>query len=353
MVGAGGALALPWLAEPLRRGLGIRSHAILVHGPEGVGQFELGLTLAQAWLCEAAFDAADSPRPCGVCAGCRLVQARSHPDLLVLVPEALRETLGWEMGGEGDDPTEKAAKAKPSREIKVEAVRRAVAFAQTTAARGRGKTVLLYPAERMNAIAANTLLKTLEEPPGAARFLLSCAAPEALLPTIRSRCQTLPVGLPPPAVAVAWLEAQGVGEPAVLLAACGGQPLQALQWAEEGVEARFWRQLPALLARGEAGPLAAWPLPRLVEALQKVCHDAFCAAAGAPLRYFPAASLSGGADLARLADWSRELGRIARHAEHPWSAGLMVESLVESARIALAPPARAVRGAGNSVHCAR
>jgi DNA polymerase-3 subunit delta' len=116
--------------------------------------------------------------------------------------------------------------------------------------------------------------------------------------------------------------------------------------AEEGTH-------DALLARGDAGPLAAWPLPRLVEALQKVCHDAFCAAAGAPLRYFPAASLSGGADLARLADWSRELGRIARHAEHPWSAGLMVESLVESARIALAPPARAVRGAGNSVHCAR
>ena len=365
MVGPGGALALPWLAEPLKRGLGARSHALLVHGPEGVGQFELGLTLAQAWLCEAAGDptlvsrpaAADAPpapRPCGVCAACRLVQARSHPDLLVLVPEALRETLGWETGGgEGEDATEKAAKAKPSREIKVEAVRQAVAFAQTTAARGRGKAVVLHPAERMNAIAANTLLKTLEEPPGAARFLLSCAAPEALLPTIRSRCQTVPLPLPPPAVAVAWLEAQGVAEAAVLLAACGGQPLQARQWAEEGVEAPLWRQLPALLARGEAAPLAAWPLPRLVEALQKVCHDAFCAATGAPPRYFPAASLRGGADLARLARWSRELERIARHADHPWSAGLMVESLVESARIALAPPARGVRVAANSVHFAR
>jgi DNA polymerase III subunit delta' len=353
VVGADGALALPWLAEPLQRGLKIRSHAVLVHGPEGVGQFELGLTLAQAWLCEAAGDPVRTPRPCGVCAGCRLVQARSHPDLLVLLPEALRETLGWEAGGDADDATEKTAKAKPSREIKVDAVRHAVAFAQTTAARGRAKAVVLHPAERMNAIAANTLLKTLEEPPGAARFLLSCAAAEALLPTIRSRCQTLPLGLPAQAEAVAWLEAQGVTEPAVLLTACGGQPLQARQWAEEGVQASLWRQLPALLARGEAAALAAWPLPRLVEALQKVCHDAFCAAAGAKPRYFPAASVRGGADLGRLAEWSRQLDRIARHAEHPWSAGLMVESLVESARIALAAPARSVRGATNSLHCAR
>ncbi|MFM2120010.1 MAG: hypothetical protein RL722_1478, partial [Pseudomonadota bacterium] len=47
--------ALPWLHEPLARALGQRrGHALLVHGPEGVGQFEFALALAQAWLCEAA-----------------------------------------------------------------------------------------------------------------------------------------------------------------------------------------------------------------------------------------------------------------------------------------------------------
>ena len=80
-------------------------------------------------------------------------------------------------------------KKQPSKEIKVEAVRGAVAFAQTTPAREAGKVVVLHPAERMNGIAANALLKTLEEPAGSARFILSCSAPEALLPTIRSRCQ--------------------------------------------------------------------------------------------------------------------------------------------------------------------
>jgi len=157
VVAGDAAGALPWLEEPLRRGVSIRSHAVLVHGSDGVGQFELALALAQAWLCEA--EGAATRRPCGACASCRLVGAHSHPDLLVLVPEALREALGWEAAGtDGDEPVEKAGKAKPSRDIKVEAVRQAVAFVQTTAARGRAKAVLLHPAERMNAISANTLL---------------------------------------------------------------------------------------------------------------------------------------------------------------------------------------------------
>ncbi|HEX7435359.1 MAG TPA: DNA polymerase III subunit delta', partial [Caldimonas sp.] len=305
MVGSDGTLPLPWLAEPLRRGLAQRAHALLAHGPEGVGQFELGLTLAQAWLCEARDDASNARRPCGVCGSCRLVQAHSHPDLLVLLPDALRESLGWEpaAGDAEEGGSEKPGKAKPSKEIKVEAIRLAVDFAQTTSARGRGKVVLLYPAERMNRIAANTLLKTLEEPPGDARFLLSCAAPDVLLPTIRSRCQALPLRPPPRDEAIEWLAARGVAEPAVLLAACGGQPLQALQWSQEGVDARLWQQTPALLMRGETTPFMNWPLPRLLEALQKLCHDALCVAAGGVPRYFPPGSIRPSGGVARLSAW--------------------------------------------------
>ena len=100
MVGPDGALPLPWLAPVLAQALGSgAAHALLLHGPEGVGQFELATTLAQAWLCEAA---AGAPRPCGVCASCRLVQAHTHPDLLVLVPEALRSSLGWNSGDDDE-----------------------------------------------------------------------------------------------------------------------------------------------------------------------------------------------------------------------------------------------------------
>jgi DNA polymerase III subunit delta' len=342
MVGADGTLPLPWLAKVLRETLQTRrAHALLLHGPQGVGQFDLATTIAQAWLCEAPHGtdvaAESSARPCGVCASCRLVQARSHPDLLVLLPEALREPLGW-AGADGDDAAgERASKSKqPSKEIKVEAVRAAVNFAQTTSARGRVKVVVVHPAERMNGISANTLLKTLEEPPGNARFLLSCAAADALLPTIRSRCQSVPLTLPPVDQATEWLAAHGVADPGVLLAAAGGQPQEALDWSKQGIDAAVWQRMPGAVAIGASAGFSGWPLSRVVDALQKLCHDAACVAVGAPPRYFPAASIRHGADAAALTRWMRELERVARHAEHPWNAGLMVESLVQQGQRALA-----------------
>jgi DNA polymerase-3 subunit delta' len=326
-------LPLPWLEPVLRQTLqSQRAHALLLHGPQGIGQFELALTIAQAWLCEAE---PRQSRPCGHCGSCRLVSAHSHPDLLVLIPDALRESLGW--GNESDDgSSDKASKAKPSKEIKVDAVRAAVGFAQSTSARGRGKVVVLHPAERMNGISGNALLKTLEEPPGNARFLLSCAAPDALLPTIRSRCQSVPLTLPPTEVATAWLAEQGVSDPAVMLAATGGQPQESLDWFRQGIDAAAWTRLPMAVAQGTSAAFATWPLPRVVDALQRLCHDAACVAAGAAPRYFPAASIRAGADPAALTDWLRELNRVARHAEHPWNAGLMAESLAQQGQRALA-----------------
>jgi len=333
VVGPDGALALPWLEAPLRQALATqRAHALLIHGPQGVGQFELALTLAQAWLCEGT----RPDKPCGQCASCKLVQAHSHPDLIVLVPEALREALGWTVSEESDAAPADGGKRKPSKEIRVDEIRQAIGFAQTTSARGRAKVVVIHPAERMNGVSANALLKTLEEPPGQARLVLSCAAPDVLLPTIRSRCQSVPLALPEAAVAGSWLAGQGVARPDVMLAATGGQPQEALAWIEEGIDAGQWVALPQQLLRGEVGPLGSWPLPLLIDMLQKLCHDAMRVAAGATPRYFPPAAMPPPAAMTALSAWSRELQRNARHAEHPWNAGLLVESLTQQAREALA-----------------
>ena len=82
---------LPWLALPLSQALATsHSHALLVQGPAGVGQFDLALALAQAWLCEAP--QTDSPRQgwaCLSCASCKLFSSRTHPDFQLLLPEAL------------------------------------------------------------------------------------------------------------------------------------------------------------------------------------------------------------------------------------------------------------------------
>jgi DNA polymerase-3 subunit delta' len=333
-----GEAALPWLAAPLRRTLETqRAHALLIHGPGGVGQFELALALAKGWLCEAS-DRPLADRPCGRCASCKLHVARSHPDLLVLIPEAMRESLGWDAGSGEDQEGGEGSKRKPSKEIRVEAVRAAIAFATTTSARGRGKVVVVHPAERMNEVAASAFLKTLEEPAGDARFLLCSSAPDSLLATIRSRCQHVVLPVPPAAEAEAWLERHGVAQPGVLLAASGGQPQEALDFAGRGIDAAAWLALPRRIAAGDAAALQGWGLAAAVDALQKICHDAAALACGGAPRYFPRECIVSDGNLDRLLAWSRELARVATEAEHPWSVDLAIESLVGQGREALKTP---------------
>ncbi len=334
-----GALPLPWLAGPLADVLATqRGHALLLHGSEGIGVLPFALTLAQAWLCEG-LDKSDGSRktaPCGRCGSCRLVQSHLHPDLQVLLPEVLRRQHDWLRV---DDKTDgEDAKRKPSKQIRIPEVRSLIDWVFKTSARGCGKVVVLHPAEALNIQAANALLKTLEEPPPGTRIVLSCADPAWLLPTVRSRCQHLRLATPTLPQAQAWLAAQGVAQPEVLLAACSGRPLDALQMSQAGVQAEHWRALPNAVAQGQIGALQGWPLPRVLDALHKLCHDAMAAAVGAPLRYFPSGSISSldtTASLSALAAWSLELGRIARHDEHPWNEGLMLDALLAAGARAL------------------
>jgi len=333
MVGADGVLPLPWLGAALDAiSRESRGHALLLHGPRGVGQFDLAVVLAQAWLCEAR-DPADA-RPCGRCASCKLMLAHSHPDLMVLLPEVLREPLGWTTGDD-DEPADAESRRKPSREIKVDAVRAAVAFSQRTSSRGGSKVVVIHPADAMNPIAANTLLKTLEEPPPAVRFVLCCAAPGDLLPTIRSRCQPWRMAPPERSTAAAWLASQGVSDAPTLLAATGDEPLTALQWARDGIDAKTLRSLADCVRRGDASALAKWPVPRVVEALMKLAHDCARVGAGAAPRFFDASGLRLPRDASALGDWLRELARVQRHVDHPWHAPLVIETLVTQGRRAL------------------
>jgi DNA polymerase-3 subunit delta' len=328
--------ALPWLAEPLARAITQqRAHATLVHGPAGVGQFEFALALASAWLCEAG-----EGRPCGRCASCRLMAAQAHPDFTLLVPEALREPLGWPLP-QAESGAERKEK-KPSREIRVDAVRVAIDWGQQTSTRGGAKVVLLHPADAINPVAANALLKTLEEPPGALRLILCAADPASLLPTLRSRCQQIALTTPPRPVALAWLQGQGVDGADTLLSAAGGQPLLARAFAADGLSAALWLDLPRLLRQGQAGPLLGLPLPRLIDALQRLCHDLSLQAQGAPARFFDQA-LPASADPGALAEWGIELRRAARHDEHPWNTALLAEALLLGGRKAWQIAASAAR----------
>lgn len=329
------ATLAPWLQRQLQPLLSQRGHAWLLQGPAGLGQFELGLALVQAWLC----DAPTAQGACGGCASCHGVAVHTHTDLTVLMPETEMLERGWPLSEKAQIQIDEKQR-KPSREIRVEALRETIEFAQITSGRGRGKAVLVYPAERMNAVAANALLKTLEEPPGDVRFVLASTAAHQLLPTIRSRCQTHTMAWPHESEALPWLLGLGLagneGEARTLLHAVGGRPAAALGWADGEEGMRAWTALPAALARGEVAPLAGLSLPEAVDRLQKLCHDLMVLQVGASPRFFDAANLPARPlSMRALTVWWGKLSLSARNAEHPLNAGLAAEFLASAARQAL------------------
>ncbi len=322
----------PWIAAQSRQLLAQRGHAWLLQGPSGLGQYSLGLALVSAWLCEQPAEQG----ACGSCPSCHAIAVRTHADLCVLMPETVMLELGWPLGEKAQDAIDKKER-KPSKEIRVDAMREAIEFAQRTSARGRGKAVLVYPAERMNHVTANALLKTLEEPPGDVRFVLASEAAHQLLPTIRSRCLTHVMAWPAEAQALDWLQAQGqaAADARTLLRAAGGRPEDALLFAASGREPRSWRSLPRAMQRGELALVADWSPAQVIDAQHKLCHDLLALAAGAAPRYFDAADLPTAPALPALCAWQKELAQAARTAEHPFNSGLMLEALVSRAQTAL------------------
>ena len=324
----------PWMATHARQLLTQRGHAWVLQGPSGLGQYELALALVKAWLCEQV---QDDGLACGQCTSCHAVSVSTHADLAVLMPETQMLELGWPLSEKAQAEIDDK-KRKPSKEIRVEAMRDLVEFAQRTDARGRGKAVLVFPAERMNAITANALLKTLEEPPGHVRFVLATEAAHQLLPTIRSRCLSHTLSWPESAPALEWLEGQGIDSALVAdwLRHAGGRPSDVLRQAGLGLTPAWWAALPKAMLLGQAGHWADVPPAQAIDALQKLCHDLLRVHSGAQPRFFlPAQLPTCAASVRTLTEWFRRLMQAARTAEHPFNTGLMLEALTADAQQSL------------------
>jgi DNA polymerase-3 subunit delta' len=254
------------------------------------------------------------------------------------MPETVMLELGWPLSEKAQEEIDKKSR-KPSREIRVDAMREAVEFSQRTNARGQGKAVLVYPAQRMNPITANALLKTLEEPPGDVKFVLATEAAHQLLPTLRSRCLGHTMLWPDTAQAVSWLAEQGVAQAEVLLHAAGGRPADVLRQVASGQTPAWWSSFPQAMARGDAAVLSEVSPSQVIEALQKLCHDLVLRQSGAQPRFFGFDSLPvSTASLSTLTGWYKRLTTAARTAEHPFNPGLMLEALASEARLAITTP---------------
>ena len=273
--------------------LGVRRaqlpHALLISGQRGIGKFEFARRFAESLLCESPTLASEA---CGVCAACGWMAQANHPDFRLLQPDALAEETG--------DVAESSGKKKPSQQITIDQVRALDDFLHVGTHRQGARVILVNPSEAMNRSTANSLLKSLEEPIANTLFILVSSESERLLPTIRSRCQSLSIPLPVRSRSEEWLHQAGIGDAAHWLALAGGSPLLAVELgsSEERV---LLDALIAEMARGSnLDTLAAAaavdrvikaekrpaPLKRMIEWSQKWLLDLTLASEGLPLRYF-------------------------------------------------------------------
>lgn len=201
------------IVEVLRRSLrsGKTAHSYLFEGVPGCGRKKTALALIQALFCTALPDDA-----CGVCPSCRKIEGGNHPDIHLLAP------------------------LPDKRDISVDQLREMQRELSLRPYEAPRKACIIDPAERLNVSSANSLLKTLEEPPGNALIILLTENAGMLLSTVRSRCQLIRFAPLSPEHVLTLLERSGMApETAALVAPMSGGSLQkALELDNESLAAR-------------------------------------------------------------------------------------------------------------------
>jgi len=252
-------------------------NALLLSGQDGCGMEEFGSALCHSLLCQSEKD-----RPCGDCKGCRLLASENHPDYLSIVAE--------------------------KKEIKVAQIRELADFFSLNRHYGQYRVAFIPRADSMNYAAANSLLKTLEEPPDGGVIILICRRLAKLPATIRSRCRKIRFPLPGDE-AVEWLAGRlslETEQARRRLALFGLRPLEASKKAEKGIDREKFHDelaqwlsarapLSDLSGMGGRGNKQPSPLIQqwLREELQQIVHAAFVhgafdAASAAPAANPPA-----------------------------------------------------------------
>lgn len=206
-------------------------HAVILSGSKGVGKQAFVTAFGQRLLCSQPKEGAC----CGVCKGCLLNSAATHPDLKLVIPE------------------------EEGKAIKIEQIRELQGFVANTAQQGGRKVVVLGPVESLNINSANALLKTLEEPSLNTHLLMFSHQLSSVLPTVRSRAQIIQMAVPQHAKSVEWLSNFTDMDVDQLLEMANGSPLQALALCDADIyqEKTLLDQIVDNVYRGELAIVAA------------------------------------------------------------------------------------------------
>ena len=204
-------------------------HALLIYGSYGTGRRQLARCLAEQVL------------------GTPLDQNSQHPDFREIVPPA-------------DMPdADSKSSPKPKKSISVDQIRDLGRFMQLTSHQRGYKVAVVFPADKLTNNAANSFLKTLEEPPSRTLIILVCEAITSLPATVASRCQHIRVVAPTQEIGVQWLMQHNPDiNWAGLLEFCGYAPLFARELEQGGfmdIARQYAKDLNAL-QRCQADPVA-------------------------------------------------------------------------------------------------
>jgi DNA polymerase-3 subunit delta' len=243
-------------------------HALLFHGPEGVGKQLVAYRFATSLLCVSPLPDASG---CERCPACTKAAHGNHPDLLVVTRLPKTEAKSAADAGDLDDDAYDLGDGKSGelrKWIVVDQIRELSEHASYAPREGRRRVFLVDPADRMNAEAQNALLKTLEEPAERTLILLVSSRPHVLLPTVRSRCFQLGFAALQPDELARGLVARGIppGEAKTRSALAEGRAGRAMTLDLEVLAKRRGALLEALEALA-LSPRAAVELSAYVEAI--------------------------------------------------------------------------------------
>ncbi len=342
--------ALPWHADIASHWLTHRerfAHAWLIHGLPGIGKTQFALAAAAALLCESPEDGL----ACGKCLACGWVSKGNHPDLRRIRPEALAAEEGVadedNATSAEDVPIEAGTSASGkktlSRDIRIEQIRAIENWFNQGTHRAGLRVALIYPAESLNVVSANALLKVLEEPAPNTVFLMVTNAMDRLMPTLISRCRKMPLSAPSRSESVAWLETLGVRDASSWLSASGGAPVRALEMSQQdSTPCPAWLQtFASKLAQGpssEIGALAEGLAKSAaiewLDVLQRLSVDMSLLAHGMSARYYPGLQsvlkpLASQASVSRLSDLGNWINAQRRIAQHPLTPKLFAQAVLE------------------------
>lgn len=204
-------------------------HAILLNGEEGIGKLKLAERMAKSLLCMNT--TANSSDACNQCPSCKTYESAANPDYLQI------------------------GLLEEKKQISVDQIRSLSEFLNYSRSYNTYRVVIINPVERMNLNAANSLLKSLEEPTPNTIIILVTANHSSLLATIKSRCQLFSVNSPSKDETITWLEQNKSTEinqqldAMALFNMVGAKPLNALSISQEDIDNKtdFYKDIHSVI----------------------------------------------------------------------------------------------------------